>query len=135
MVELNRRRFVSQAAVTCGTGAVALATTAGETCVGDALDQLHASCFKPLIGQQFQVRLPNGGREPVTLVEVADLNSGNRPFGIRQTPFRMLFRGMRQSGFEQGTYKIEHPHFGTTPVLMVPVGSNECDPFYEVIFS
>ena len=61
--------------------------------------------------------------------------------GSFRAPFSVLFHGPLEPVMPQGIYQLEHEHFGTLELFVVPIGPNEVAPRetptamrYEAVF-
>lgn len=103
------------------------------------LDTFTFDMFEPLIGQKFQLTLPDSQVIDVELVDVEELPTGrkrrNAPESTRRKPFSLFFRG--QPLLPQAMYPILHERIGPEPVqiFIVPVGQVEAGYEYEAIFT
>lgn len=86
--------------------------------------------FSEQLNTRFWLRLENGGREPLELVQC---QNGLSPPGRDQ--FSLLFRGRRDTIFPQGTYAVEHQKLGGFDLFLVPVRQTPEGALYEAVFN
>lgn len=91
------------------------------------LDRLTAADFAPLIGERFELLLPD--RDPLELRLTSCDELGGAPEGARQ-PFSLIFHG--DFLVPQQIWTLRHPRLGELDLFMVPLGP---DGRYEVIFN
>jgi uncharacterized protein DUF6916 len=133
MDERNDNRALTRGGLIKVGAAAALAVGAGGTrsaLAGDAGAGADASglgkpkggpayfrreSYVPLIGTHFLLRLPEGRRLRVKLIDAS-------PRGVVGESFSLLFSGRRQAGIEGGIYRLEHPSLGRFDLFVNPVG-------------
>ena len=93
-------------------------------------EDLKKSSFDPYLNETFEVMTESAGTVEVELVEVSEHNRENLE------SFSLLFRGPRDSFFDQDLYKVKHPRMGELDLFLVPVVQIRQDAFYyEAAFS
>ena len=105
------------------------------------LDEFTHKTFAERLNDTFTVTIDPSTTVPVTLIEAIDF--GALPTPARQTGgvaqggerFSILFRGPQERPLPQGTYAFEHPHLGTFPLFIVPVGADYQGLRYEAVFT
>jgi len=102
------------------------------------LDQLTLDAFEPVIGQKFEVTLPDSEIVNFELVDVEELPTGRRRRNapaLRRKPFSIFFNGPVL--VPQSMYPIRHEVLGAEPVqiFIVPVGEADGGYEYEAVFT
>jgi hypothetical protein len=92
-----------------------------------SLESLTAADFRGNQGTRF--RLSSGSAEvgaPASFeAELTDVTEyPATAVGTFRTPFSVLFHGPLEPVMPQGIYRVEHEHFGTLDLFLVPVGPN-----------
>lgn len=98
------------------------------------IETANVETFSPHLGEQFFLHIPGFAPVGVTLIEATGTVSDNDPRRSR-APFSLLFRGPANTTFTQGTYHIEHPHFGEFDLFLVPIKPDAEGPRLEAIFT
>src|SRR5579859_5097227 len=111
---------------------------------GPSLETLTAEDFRGHHGTRFKLtgRSPEGGPEVCVEAELADVSeipSGSP--GVSRMPFSVVFHGPLEPVLPQGIHRMEHEHFGTLELFIVPIGPSEVAPGetptamrYEAVF-
>jgi len=86
--------------------------------------------FAPLVGEQFEMQVPELGAQSAALLEARPLR-GTHPQG-RQA-FALLFQSSVQ--LPQSTYALSHPALGELALFLVPVARGSDGVQYEAIFN
>ena len=94
------------------------------------LDRLTADDFAPLVGERFELLLPEG--EPLELRLTSCDELGGAPEGARR-PFSLIFHGDRL--VPQQIWTLRHPQLGELELFIVPLGPEEGGMRYEAIFT
>jgi hypothetical protein len=144
----SRRKFIKAGALGALFAAVPLKTTARgifeptaralTVDTNEAVDTLNMRAFAQQLNSDFRINHNNVKTTTVKLVEVKDLRvpSPTSTLGAKSKEcFSAVFVGARRPGVRQGTYTIEHPSLGTFSLLLVPVGLNKNEQYYEAIFN
>ena len=102
------------------------------------LDELTLEVFEPVIGQKFEVTLPDSEIVNFELVDVEELPTGRRRRNApapRRKPFSLFFTGPVL--LPQSMYPIRHEVLGAEPVqiFIVPVGEADGGYEYEAVFT
>ena len=102
------------------------------------LDQLTLDVFEPVIGQKFEVTLPDSEIVNFELVDVEELPTGRRRRNapaLRRKPFSIFF--LAPVLVPQSMYPIRHEVLGEEPVpiFIVPVGEADGGYEYEAVFT
>ena len=102
------------------------------------LDQMTREMFEPLIGQKFQVTLPDSQVVDFELIDVEELPVGRRRRNAptpRRMPFSLFFQAAPR--LEQAMYPMRHELFGgeQQEIFIVPVGQLEGGYEYEAVFT
>ena len=85
-------------------------------------------------GEDFVLRLPDGGTQDLKLVEVRDL--GRRPTaGGELSNYSLTFLAPAPAVLPQATYRLEHAALGPMDVFLVPIGRSAQGVRYEAIFN
>ena len=109
-----------------------------------SLETLTAEDFGRHQGTRFKLsgQSPEDGSAVFVEAELTDVNeSPPGPPGASRTPFSVVFHGPLEPVLPQGIHRLEHEHFGTLELFVVPIGPNEAAPGepptamrYEVVF-
>jgi hypothetical protein len=117
------------AAVALGASLPAIATAPASAAAGRQVRALTRSRFSPYVGSPFFMRLPQGGRERVELVEIGDIPGA----GDGELGFSLIFHGRRRGVVGQGTVRFSHARMGTVELFQVPVGMARAGQDYQVV--
>lgn len=103
----------------------------GESTSG--LARLTVEDFKPLVGQPFELSLPDGSVGAAVLIEARALSPA-RP--DRRAAFALLFRPpVPFTPEQQATRRITHPALGALDLFLVPLRPDAAGPRLEAIFT
>jgi hypothetical protein len=96
---------------------------------------MNLALFSPLVGDGFDLHLPEGGSLQLLLAEARDL--GPRPLGSAgERSFSLIFRSSHSGHRPQGTYRLKHPQLGSFELFLVPIGPDAQGSMrYEAIFN
>ncbi|AIY18090.1 hypothetical protein GUY44_24715 [Pimelobacter simplex] len=97
----------------------------------------EADDFSALVGDPFEVVLPDGAVFALTLDEVAvrDAVGGAGPDGTQRRQFSLLFSGPATPVLEQATWTVRHAGLGETALFLVPIGPRDDRMRYEAAFA
>ena len=95
---------------------------------------LDASMFSPWLNQTFCIQADEGTLE-TALIEVTEKDYRYGMPEAKRKPFCLVFRGPKEKGLEQGTYKVEHAKAGSFDIFLVPIGPDEKGLCYEAVFN
>jgi hypothetical protein len=111
---------------------------------GHSLEKLTAEDFRGHQGTRFRLAKPRAGGSAADSVEaeLADVREyPESAMGTFRHPFSVVFHGPLEPVMPQGIYRVEHEHFGSAELLLVPIGPNEVAPGenptamrYEAVF-
>ena len=87
--------------------------------------------FQPLVDDTFVADFGADGTLELTLVEAADVPTGND----HDTAFSLLFRGPMDPVFQQSLVPLVHESFGSAELFLVAVGEDESGRLYEAVFT
>ena len=110
-----------------------------------SLETLTAEDFRGHLGTRFRLtgESPEGGASAVSIeAELADVSENPKAaVGTFRTPFSVVFHGPLEPVVPQGSYRLEHEHFGSLELFLVPIGPDEVPPGqnptamrYEAVF-
>jgi hypothetical protein len=90
--------------------------------------------FEALQGETLRVDLeaPEGRQVELLLSKVRRLPMQGPP---RRLPFALDLSGSAAEPLQQGTYRFNHPRFGSQSIFIVPVAEDRSNRFYEAIFN
>jgi len=97
---------------------------------------VNLPAFTPLVGDSFELRLPEGvGLRLLLLLEARDL--GPRPLGPPgDHSFSLIFRSNSRSHLPQAIYAVGHPKLGDLELFLVPIGPDaEGRMRYQAVFN
>ncbi|MBU2698244.1 MULTISPECIES: DUF6916 family protein [Pimelobacter] len=96
-----------------------------------------ADDFSALVGDPFEVALPDGAAFALALDEVAvrDVAGGAGPDGAQRRQFSLLFTGPATPVLEQATWTVRHAGLGETALFLVPLGPSGDRMRYEAAFA
>jgi hypothetical protein len=91
-----------------------------------SLETLTAEDFQGKHGTRFRLsgESAEGGSPASFEAELAEVNEHPAAAGTFRAPFSLVFHGPLEPVMPQGTYRVEHEHFGTVALFIVPVGPN-----------
>lgn len=112
---------------------------------GRSLETLTAGDFRGAQGTRFRLTgaSPEGGDSAISIeAELADVTENPAgAMGTFRIPFSVVFHGPLEPVMPQGSYRVEHEHFGSVELFLVPIGPNEVPPGenptamrYEAVF-
>ena len=96
---------------------------------------MNLPAFTPLVGDSFELRLPEGAGLRLLLLEARDL--GPRPLGPPgDRSFSLIFRSDSRSDLPQAIYALGHPKLGDLELFLVPIGPDpEGGMRYQAVFN
>lgn len=96
-----------------------------------------ADDFSALVGDPFEVALPDGAALALALDEVAvrDAAGGTGPDGAERRQFSLLFSGPATPVLEQATWTVRHAGLGELALFLVPLGPRTERMRYEAAFA
>jgi len=97
---------------------------------------LTVEMFSPNNGTLFRVE--HGAETPVVEMELIEVNALPIPKNapqLKRDPFSLLFRGLGDFGYQQGSYRLRHEKLGVLEIFLVPIGRDEKGTFLEAIFN
>jgi hypothetical protein len=96
----------------------------------DLLGRLTSESFSKNLNTSFEIQVSALNTQELELIEVSKkkVHRGTESFDV-------LFRGIKENQFTQGTYLINHARMGSFPVFVVPVGNGKNGVFYQAVFS
>ncbi len=98
------------------------------------LENLTADDFRPILHQQFTIRLGDGSDYPLELIQFSEGGEASAP--ERRRPFSLVLRNPRSDKYlPQRIYRLEHPALGALEVFVVPLGPHPDGMHYEIIFA
>ncbi len=114
-------------------GGVILAS-AGPGIDGHSATATEASHFAGYLGRPFRLRGSSGAACDVVLTRVDELP--RRPAGgpSGRVPFSLTFRGPVGRALPQDVYRVDRAGFGTSHLLLVPIGPPGDRTVLEAIF-
>jgi hypothetical protein len=108
------------------------------------LETLTAEDFRLHQGTKFRMTAEKRESGPAdhSEVELTDISEyPPAPPGASRAPFSVVFYGPLEPVLPQGIYRLEHEHFGTLELFVVPIGPNKVAPGqtptamrYEAVF-
>jgi hypothetical protein len=142
----SRRKFIKAGAIGALFAGLPLKATAREffepaagalTTISGTVGILDMRTFEQHLNSEFRIHHNNARITSVKLVEVKDLRSqsANKGGANSKECFSALFLGARRPELRQNTYEVEHGSLGRFSLLLVPVGMNKKEQYYEAIFN
>ena len=97
------------------------------------LDKLSAADFLPHLNNEFRIYFDPSSPLAVELIEVSEKSSTTS--NAERLPFSIVFRGPKNTDYQQGTYKVNHKDVGEILLFLVPIGPDDEGLCYEAIFN
>ena len=93
--------------------------------------------FAGRLGEQFEMRVPDGPSMVVELVEATegDVLGGPGPQGQERRQFSLVFRGPAEPVMPQGIYSLGHADLEDLELFLVPLGPDDVGMRYEAAFA
>lgn len=93
-------------------------------------EELTREALLANLNSKFLMRFPNAEALELELVSVTEL-----PGAVGQEQLSAIFLAPPQAPAVQGLYELEHEHFGTFGIFLVPVGLDKRGLQYEAILN
>jgi hypothetical protein len=93
--------------------------------------------FAGRIGEQFEMRVPDGPPVALELIEATQGSApgGRGPQGQERRQFSLVFRGPATPVMPQGIYPLGHAELEGLELFLVPIGSDAEGMQYEAAFA
>lgn len=129
----SRREFLKRGSLVALAAGFPLAISEKASGMGATAVGLNMAAFKSQLGTSFLIN-HQASKVKLTLINVADFASRKQTAAGKEG-FSLLFRGPQDTVLNQDTYLMEHEELGMFSFLMVPVGTKDTRPHYEIVIN
>ena len=108
--------------------------TSGRKSVTLDLAKITHADFDPCIGRSFAIELDDDTVVALELDSV-EVRSGSGAPEEKRRPFSLIFRGPQAPSLPQRIYRMTNERLGELALFLVPVGPENNQMLYEVVFN
>ena len=101
-------------------------------------EDVELSRFEPLVGERFELTLPDAEPVPLELKEagpVGELSVKQAAELGKRMPFSLVFRGPAELLLPQGIRTLSHPEIGELSLFLVQLDQTEEASLFEAVFT